>query len=453
VGREAVEVAEVRPIMACVECGVYWDRDREAAKCSDETHTHPQFEMHRHRSRVVLPDGTAVMAVSFDPIDPYTRDEVPDYGLYLDRCWEPPWPCHHVGWPDFGVPDDATELKSALVSLLQRAREGAHVEIGCRGAHGRTGTALACLVVLGGHPADDAVSWVRTNYCAEAVESADQEAFVATFLTYMDETGDNVVERQLDGGIANAGRVVRVGQHVLRPSGPHTTSIHAFLRALRDAGFEGAPTPVGVDEDGRERLVFIEGDVPVTPYPEWSQSDAALASMVQLLRRMHDAAADFDPHGSTWNLALADPAGGTIVCHNDMELSNVVFREGVAVALIDFEFAAPGRPIYDVAQLARFCVPIDDDVEQARLGWRPADRPARLRLVADAYGLDGDGRAALLAAMEDAIDRIEAAVRLAVEAGDANSIALWNRSGGGEKFVRRRRWWSEHLHEFTAALT
>ncbi|MBA2514207.1 MAG: hypothetical protein H0V26_07755, partial [Solirubrobacterales bacterium] len=32
----------------------------------------------------------------------------------------------------------------------------------------------------------------------------------------------------------------------------------------------------------------------------------------------------------------------------------------------------------------------------ARLGWGPADRAARLRLIADAYGLDRDGRATLL---------------------------------------------------------
>ena len=109
------------------------------------------------------------------------------------------------------------------------------------------------------------------------------------------------------------------------------------------------------------------------------------------------------------------------MCHNDVEPSNVVFRDGIAVALLDFEFAAPGRPVYDLAQLARLCVPIDDDFDQARLGWRPADRPARLRLVADAYGLDRDGRAELLTAMDDAIDRVEAAVRRSVDAGDPNS--------------------------------
>ena len=103
------------------------------------------------------------------------------------------------------------------------------------------------------------------------------------------------------------------------------------------------------------------------------------------------------------------------MCHNDVCPENVVFRDGIAVALLDFEFAAPGRPVYDVAHLARLCVPIEDEVDQARLGWRPADRPARLRLVAEAYGLERDGRAELLTALNDAIDRLEAAVRRSVD--------------------------------------
>jgi hypothetical protein len=264
--------------------------------------------------------------------------------------------------------------------------------------------------------------------------------------------GGGVGEQKLDGGIANAGLVVRVGPHVLRPSSPHSGSIHAFLRAVRHAGFEGASSPIGIDADGRERLVYIDGDVPVAPYPDWSQSDTALASVARLLRGLHDAARTFDAAGLTWDDALADPAGGTLVCHNDVEPSNVVFRHGIAVALLDFEFAAPGRPVYDLAQLARLCVPVDDDVDQARLGWRPADGPARLRLVADAYGLDRDGRTELLGAMNDAIDRIEAAARRSVDAGDPNAVALWNRTGGPERYARRRRWWTHHHDQFTAAL-
>ena len=259
-------------------------------------------------------------------------------------------------------------------------------------------------------------------------------------------------EQPLDGGITNAGHVVRVGPHVLRPASPHTESIHAYLRAVRRAGFDGAPVPVGIDADGRERLVFIEGDVPLVPYPGWSQSGPALASIARLLRGLHDASRTFDPAAFTWNDSLADPAGGPIVCHNDVELSNVVFRRGVAVALLDFELAAPGRPEYDLAQMARVCVPIEHEVDQDRMGWKPANRAARLRLVADAYGLDRDGRAALLPALDDAIDRIEATTRRSIDRGDAHAIDMVARTGGIEKYERRRDWWHRHHVELVAAL-
>jgi hypothetical protein len=260
-------------------------------------------------------------------------------------------------------------------------------------------------------------------------------------------------EQPLVGGVANAGRVVRVGDHVLRPPSPHAEAIHAFLRMLRDAGFEDASLPVGLDEDGRERLVFIDGDVPVPPYPAWAQDDTALASTAALLARFHEASRAFDPTGYTWSTEMGDPAGGAVVCHNDVCLENVVFDDGVAVGLLDFDFCAPGRPIYDLAQCARMCVPIDDDINAARLGWRDADRPARLRLLADVYGLAAHGRSELLAVLDDSIGRGGEFVRRRVEAGDPNFIAMWNDMGGAERFDRRRRWWAEHRDRFASAGT
>ncbi|HEY5173517.1 MAG TPA: phosphotransferase [Acidimicrobiia bacterium] len=259
-------------------------------------------------------------------------------------------------------------------------------------------------------------------------------------------------EEPLAGGVANARGVTRVGHDVLRPSNPHTPSIHRFLSALREAGFDGASMPVRIDEDGRERLGFIEGDVPLPPYPEWAQLDSALVSIAALMRRFHHASGTFDATGSTWSDEMADPEGGPTVCHNDVCLENVVFRRGVAVGLVDFDFAAPGRPVYDLAQMARMCVPIDDDVNAARLGWQPADRPARLRLVADAAGLDRGSRHALFTALSDSIARGGEFVRRRVAAGDPNFIEMWNEMGGAERFDRRHRWWVEHHEKFLNAL-
>ena len=56
----------------------------------------------------------------------------------------------------------------------------------------------------------------------------------------------------------------------------------------------------------------------------------------------------------------------------------------------------------------------------------------------------------LLTAIDDAIERIEAAVRRSVDAGDPNSIAMWNRTGGSERYQRRRRWWTDHHDQFAA---
>ncbi len=262
-----------------------------------------------------------------------------------------------------------------------------------------------------------------------------------------------MTEEILHGGVANADSVVRSGPHVLRPSNPHSGSIHRALTGLRDAGFDGASNPVGIDPDGRERLEFIAGAVPLPPYPDWARSDAALASVTQLLKGLHDASTGLEFAGSTWSDEMADPAGGAVLCHNDVCLENVVFEQGQAIALLDFDFAAPGRRAFDLASFARMCVPIDDEINAARLGWTEADLPARLRLVADAYGLDKSQRAELLGHLSESIERGGGFVRRRVEAGDPGFLRMWNDMGGSERFDRRQRWWSDHKDEFERALT
>jgi Protein-tyrosine phosphatase len=174
-----VTVVEIVSVVACAETGLYWESEVEPAKCTDDSHQHHVFEVHRHHDLVTLPDGTKLTAVSFDPGDPYSRHPKPDFGLYLDARWQPPWDHAHIDWPDFGLPEDTDAVQRSLRALLDRARSGERVEVGCLGGHGRTGTALASLAVLSGYPAGDAVNWVRAHYCSKAVETPEQEAFVA----------------------------------------------------------------------------------------------------------------------------------------------------------------------------------------------------------------------------------------------------------------------------------
>jgi hypothetical protein len=259
-------------------------------------------------------------------------------------------------------------------------------------------------------------------------------------------------EELLAGGVANAGAVIRVGDFVLRPSNPHTRSIHRLLSGLHNAGFDGVPEPVDIDEGGRERLRFIAGNVAVPPFPAWAQNDDALASVSALIRRLHDASRRLDLSGCTWSEEMADPEGGPVLCHNDVCLENVVFRDGSAVGLLDFDFVAPGRAVWDLARFAVMCVPLDDDGDAARLGWVSADRPARLRVAVDAYGLKLQDRDELLPVLDRLVARSGEWVLSKVEAGDPNFTKMWNEFGGMERHDRRRQWWAAHRHRVAAAL-
>ena len=256
----------------------------------------------------------------------------------------------------------------------------------------------------------------------------------------------------MNGGVANAGAVVRSGEYVLRPSNPHTATIHRFLDSIAASGFGGASQPVGVDVDGRERLQFIDGDVPLPPYPPWARTDIALASIARLIRRFHDAARLHQPSSTdTWSTEMADPTGGSVICHNDVCMENVVFCDGEAIGLLDFDFAAPGRPVYDLACFARMCVPIDDE-SRVRFGWQRADLPRRLRLVADEYGLNPRERTEMVEALDESLVRGGEFVLRRVNAGDANFIEMWNSIGGMARFDRRQAWWADARSQFDAAM-
>jgi hypothetical protein len=201
----------------------------------------------------------------------------------------------------------------------------------------------------------------------------------------------NLDEEPLAGGVAHPGEVVRVGDTVRRPAGPHTSSIFALHQHLVDAGFDGVARPLGLDERGRETWAFIPGDVPIPPFPAWSMTDDALASVARLLRRYHDAATAFDASAYDWSEEMADPQGGPLVVHADACPENVVFQGGQAVALLDFDFAAPGRAVWDVVATAGMWAPrYGRDTRTP--GMQDLDSLARTRVFVDAYGLDARGR-------------------------------------------------------------
>jgi protein-tyrosine phosphatase len=107
---------------------------------------------------------------------------LPEFGVYLlGRRPEPvPWEERWVRWPDFRLPADPAELRSALLEVWERSADE-RVELACHGGTGRTGTALACLAVLDGVPPAEAVAFVRAHYRPRAVETPGQRRFVTRF--------------------------------------------------------------------------------------------------------------------------------------------------------------------------------------------------------------------------------------------------------------------------------
>jgi protein-tyrosine phosphatase len=107
----------------------------------------------------------------------------PEWGLHLlgRRPAEPPWPSRWLRWPDFWLPRDPADARSAFEEAHRLATAGRRVEVACGGGLGRTGTALACIAQLGGVPAEDAVAWVRERYHPRAVETPWQRRYVRRF--------------------------------------------------------------------------------------------------------------------------------------------------------------------------------------------------------------------------------------------------------------------------------
>ena len=136
---------------------------------------------------VRFPDGTEVRAALLS--ERLEHDNWRQFGLYFDEAWRPSWPSYVIAWQDRGLPKSNTEAVDQILATFMRAKAGEHVEVGCIGGLGRTGTVLACMAVLAGVAAKDAVSWVRQNYNQRAVESPEQKQWVLWFADEVERRG------------------------------------------------------------------------------------------------------------------------------------------------------------------------------------------------------------------------------------------------------------------------
>ncbi|GAB1331995.1 phosphotransferase [Streptomyces sennicomposti] len=202
-----------------------------------------------------------------------------------------------------------------------------------------------------------------------------------------------------------------------------------LLRLLEARGWSGAPRYLGVDDEGREVLSYLEGHVAWEPrQPAAVSSDESLATVARLVREFHD-------------LTAGTPLAGDqeVVCHNDLSPKNTVYQSSGGtlrpVAFIDWDLAAPGARIHDLAHVCWQYLglgPSVTDVEEAA---------RRLRLIVDSYELAD--RQCLVSTILWWQDRCWRGIESQADAGDVAMARL--RNAGVVSHVRAAyQWVSDH---------
>ncbi|MEU0969288.1 phosphotransferase [Streptomyces sp. NPDC005917] len=228
-------------------------------------------------------------------------------------------------------------------------------------------------------------------------------------------------ESSLPGGFVNA--VVRVGDTVRRPAS--AKFVGDLLRLLEASGWAGAPRYLGVDDEGREVLSYVDGHVAWEPrQPAAVSSDESLVTVARLVREFHD-------------LTAGTPLAGDqqVVCHNDLSPKNTVYQlcsgELRPTAFIDWDLAAPGERIHDIAHVCWQYLDLGPSVTDVEKTAR------RMRLIVDSYGLSARQR--LVSTILWWQDRCWRGIENQADAGDVAMTQL--RDAGAVRQVQSAYQW------------
>lgn len=257
-------------------------------------------------------------------------------------------------------------------------------------------------------------------------------------------TSDGTEVPLLGGDVTES--IVRIDDTVRRPRSRSSEAVRTVLTHLEHVGFAGAPRFLGVDDRDRDVLSFIVGDVAGRPAPAWVADDDRAISVARLLRAYHDAVAALGVPEVFEASRLPEPADlppalqldRDLIGHRDVTLENVVFRDGQAVALIDFDLARASSRVEDVCNMLQWWapwMPVQD---------RPAplahvDPPARAAAMVDAYGLDPGSRALLVPTARNAAERSWHLMRFRAEHDGGGWQRMWD-EGVGDAIRRRQEW-------------
>jgi hypothetical protein len=256
---------------------------------------------------------------------------------------------------------------------------------------------------------------------------------------------DEGTEVPLVGGDVTEG-LVRVGDTIRRPRGSWSDGVRALLTELERSGFEGAPRHLGIDSKGRDVLTFVAGEVASRPWPAWVADDDRAVSVARLVRAYDDAAMTIGLPEWAHSLRPAEVPGAPapiaappqFVAHMDITPENVVFRDGTAHALIDFDLARPAERVEELCNVLLWWgawMPPDDrepvmtSVDAARRG----------AMLVDAYGLPASDRSRIVPMAINQAERSWHSMKLRAETIGGGWQRMWDEGVGG-RILRRRAW-------------
>lgn len=162
-----------------------------------------------------------------------------DADVYIGFDGSMRWTERHYPWKkgdevyfriqDMGVPQKPDEFKKLVKWTRQQLEDGRKVHCGCIGGHGRTGTFLAALVSDFGE--QDAVTYVRENYCHKAVESKSQMDFLHEHFGIKKVEGSKANKSSHSKGSNKSSNVKDFGSYSSRSgSSKATAKVYGYLK-------------------------------------------------------------------------------------------------------------------------------------------------------------------------------------------------------------------------------
>jgi hypothetical protein len=213
--------------------------------------------------------------------------------------------------------------------------------------------------------------------------------------------GESLEEIPLLGGQLTPG-IVRVGNTVRRPPKGNAAFVHELLLFLEKQGFGFAPRFLGVDEQGREILSYLEGQT--VPGSGSGLSDDLLVQVARVIRGYHDITAG--------SLLAQDQE---IVAHYELGPHNTLFQGNQLVGFIDWDDAAPGTRLRDLANAVYNFVDVSHWANQSA-----NEQARRIHLMGAAYGWDDP-----IALVNDFEADLQQALRNHEQAGRACAVKVF----------------------------